>query len=80
MRSIESLLNEICTEAREGPSMGCIDRCTTTELIEAQQEFPKLSGRPVLGCCTEDAPETIDPRKETETFVRNPELNKQKSD
>ena len=46
MPTIESILNEICTEASEGPSLGCLDRCTTTELIEAQKEFPHLQKRP----------------------------------
>ncbi len=40
MASIDSIMNQVFTEAREGPSLGCIDRCTVAELIEAQQQFP----------------------------------------
>ncbi len=41
MASTDSIMNQIFTEAREGESLGCIDRCTTAELIEAREQFPK---------------------------------------
>lgn len=43
MRSLENILDEICTSAHEGATIGCIDRCSPEELREVQVEFQHLS-------------------------------------
>lgn len=40
MPTIDSILGQIATEAADGQRLGSIDRCTTSELIEAREEFP----------------------------------------
>ena len=46
MRSMESMVDAIFDEGLNADSVHCIDRCTTSELIEVQQELSLLLDRP----------------------------------